>query len=241
MKAVILTAGSGSRMIPLTQYMPKALLPLGMKPSVLFVAQEAVRAGAKKILFICSPDSPLESFFEFYKNYADNPFGEAEFFFHYQPKPLGSGDALLYAEDFCKKDKFFLANCDEIFEKNAMQQLSEMGGLCVGAKKVAQKQRSMYGILHCGTDRIIGVEEKPLKSDGFALASVGRYLLDGRIFDCIKQTSFFKGERRLTDALNILFAKSVVLPCVIKGKRFDVGNPEGYKKAFQYFAFKENG
>ena len=147
---------------------------------------------------------------------------------------------LLTLKSFCKKERFFLANCDEVFEKNAMQQLAEAGGLCVGAKKVTKKEGKNYGVLHCSAERIIAIEEKPQELTSAPLVSVGRYLLDGRIFDCIRQTSFVGGERRLTDSLNILFAKTAVLPKVIKGKRFDTGNPVGYSKAFCHFAFSQN-
>lgn len=235
MKTVILTAGQGKRMLPLTHYIPKSMLPIGLKPSVIMTIEQAVEAGSLDVCLVVSPDSSLPDICEFYKNYCPL-LSQAKIQFVVQQRPLGSGDALLQAENFCKKEKFFLANCDELFEKNAFAQLAQCGGLCVGAKKVTKKECKSYGVLVCDIEKIIAIEEKPQQVDVQPLVSVGRYLLDGRIFDCIRQSYFVGGEKRLTDALNLLCAKTYVQPCVLKGKRFDVGNPRGYKKAFCFFA-----
>ncbi len=237
-KAVILTAGLGKRMLPLTRCIPKALLPLGMKTAAQVVAQECIESGATKLCFVVAPDSPLPDYFD-YCSKNDDTFKNVEFTFVCQQKPIGSGNALLCAEEFCKKDRFFLANCDEVFSQNAFLQLSKLNGISVGVKKVKPKNACMYGILQTANGVAQVIEEKPQNRD-FAsapLALVGRFLLDGRIFDCLKQISFVGGELRLTDALNVLFAKNQVYARMLNGKRFDVGSPEGYKNAFNYFSF----
>lgn len=237
-KAVILTAGLGTRMLPLTKCIPKALLPLGMKTAAQVVAQECIESGATKICFVVAPDSPLPDYFD-YCSKTDGIFKNAEFTFVCQQTPIGSGNALLCAEEFCKKERFFLANCDEVFSQNAFMQLLKPGGISVGLKKVKPKKACMYGIVQTANGMAQAIEEKPqnrdFSSDPFAL--VGRFLLDGRIFDCLRQISFVNGELRLTDALNLLFAKNQVHACMLSGKRFDVGSPEGYKNAFNYFSF----
>ncbi|MBR5251028.1 MAG: NTP transferase domain-containing protein [Clostridia bacterium] len=233
MKAVILTAGCGKRMLPLTKYIPKALLPIGLTPAIVKIINEAVDSGVNEICCVVSDNHILK---DFLSEYTSEYFKDLTLTFALQQNPLGSGDALLCAEEFCKKERFLLANCDEIFENNSFSQLLQKGELTIGCKKVLAKECHKYGILTCQQNKILKIEEKPtnLSQKSSPLASVGRYLLDGRIFDAIKQTNFIGGERRLTDALNILFCKAVVTPTLIDGKRFDIGSPDGYKNAFKY-------
>ena len=233
MKAVILTAGNGKRMLPLTKYIPKALLPIGLTPAIVKIINEAVDLKVNQICCVVSPNSILK---DFLYDYAKEYFKDLTLDFVVQTNPLGSGDALLCAEEFCKKERFLLANCDEIFENNSFGQLLTNKDLTIGCKRILPKECNKYGILTCQQNKVTKIEEKPttLNAKGSPLASVGRYLLDGRIFEAIKQTNFIGGERRLTDALNILFCKAVVTPTLIEGKRFDIGSPDGYKNAFKY-------
>jgi len=234
-KLVILTAGNGKRMLPLTKYIPKALLPIGLTPAIVNVIQQAVDLGVNQICCVVSPNSILK---DFLYDYANEYFKDLTLDFVVQANPLGSGDALLCAEEFCKKERFLLANCDEIFEKNSFSQLLQQNDLTIGCKKVLPKDCVKYGVLTVKQNKILEIKEKPtsVNAMGSCLVSVGRYLLDGRIFEAIKQTNFIGGERRLTDALNILFCQADVIPTLIEGKRFDIGSPIGYKNAFKYLS-----
>ena len=238
-KAVLLAGGKGTRMYPLTQYIPKALLPIGMKPSIQLIAEEAILAGAKKICFVVAPNSGVREYFEGCCKEIETCRG-IELVFVTQNKPLGSGNALLCAEEFCQKEKFFLANCDEVFSQNSFSQLLEANNIAVAIKRVKASQCGLYGIVDCQQGFAKNVQEKPDKISGsFGDALVGRFLLDGRIFDCLRHVSFVNGEQRLTDALKILFSQNKVSAVSLKGERFDVGNPSGYQSAFCYFSLRK--
>src|SRR5438128_9403235 len=51
-KVVVPVAGSGSRLWPVTKTLPKEMLPVGRKPAVQYVVEEALAAGMRQILFV---------------------------------------------------------------------------------------------------------------------------------------------------------------------------------------------
>lgn len=229
-KGVILTAGEGKRMLPLTIAMPKALLPIGMKTAVQTITEEMIGAGVEEIAFVVASDSPVRRYMEFL---AKTEFKNARFTFIEQSEPRGSGHALYVAKGFCEKESFLLANCDDLFEYNACKVLIETGGNCVGLTAVSAKDCDKYGVACVRNGFLMKTEEKPKKHAGVSpLVLAGRYLLDGDIFDCLALTGYVDGELRLTDALNLLCTERDVAAAEIKGRRFDTGCAEGYKKAF---------
>jgi UTP--glucose-1-phosphate uridylyltransferase len=115
-KAVIPAAGLGTRMIPLTNGAAKELLPVGGKPLIAHIVEEALASGLDQICvvvregkesirdYLCAnAASPLEGF-----SSASN------FAFVYQSRPLGLGDALLQAREFVGMDPFVLMIPDQL-------------------------------------------------------------------------------------------------------------------------------
>ncbi len=65
MKALIPAAGYGTRFLPATTVIPKELLPIGAKPALQLIVEEALDAGAESVVIVTSPDKPaLRSYFE---------------------------------------------------------------------------------------------------------------------------------------------------------------------------------
>lgn len=63
-KAVIPVAGMGTRFLPVTKSVPKELLPIGTKPTLQIVVEEAVSSGVEEIILVSSPDKKqIEEFF----------------------------------------------------------------------------------------------------------------------------------------------------------------------------------
>lgn len=132
--AVIPAGGWGTRFLPSTKSIPKEMFPLGNKPVILHVVEEAVASGIKNIIFIVSHHKQsIESFF------SPNPILEdyfiklgkkeqvenlkkisemAEFSFVYTKPPYGNGGALGAARHLLKDEPFVLVWSDEmIFSK----------------------------------------------------------------------------------------------------------------------------
>ena len=89
MKAIIPAAGLGTRFLPLTRAVPKEMLPIGSKPALQLIVDEAKSAGADEIVLIISHGKELIR--EYFK---DNP----AIRFVYQEEQRGLGHAVLMAE-----------------------------------------------------------------------------------------------------------------------------------------------
>jgi UTP--glucose-1-phosphate uridylyltransferase len=115
------------------------------------------------------------------------------------------------------------------------------GTSVVGLERVPLERVSRYGIAAMGDgSRITKIVEKPAPENAPSdLAVAGRYLLDVAIFDFLaNQQAGLGGEIQLTDAIARMISQKPLYGCVYKGKRQDIGNPQGYFKALE--AFGEN-
>lgn len=103
MKALILAAGEGRRMRPLSNSIPKPLLPLLNQPLLECIVDSLFEAGFEKVGVVISPDFPLEQFNSL----------KCEWFV--QKNPLGVGDAILQAEEWLETDSFLVSAGDSLF------------------------------------------------------------------------------------------------------------------------------
>ena len=238
-KAVVLTAGQGKRMFPLTAAIPKALLPVGGKPAVQRAAEEAVKSGVKDLCFVVGDDA-VKNHFCRVKD-AERLFGDVNFEFRVQNEPKGSGDALLCAKDFCDGKPFFALNCDDLFADDVCGDMlkSFAGSGVVAVKSASRSVCGRFGVAFTYPDgKLKYIEEKPPinKVPRYPQVLVGRYIFDGDIFYALKDARETEGELRLTDGVNILAKQNAVYCSFVLGERFDVGNKEDYFKAFKFFA-----
>lgn len=142
-KGVILTAGEGKRMYPLTVTTPKALLPIGMKTAVQLVAEEMIDAGVREIAVVVATASPVRRFMEFLTD--NKRLKNVQITFIEQEKPLGSGHALSVAKAFCGKENFFsptATTCLRTTHVKLWRRRVQLRGFGKGAEKDCGK----YGI-----------------------------------------------------------------------------------------------
>ena len=116
-RAVVPAAGLGSRLRPLTRAFPKELLPVGREPVLSYIATELREAGITDVLFIVSDSKPqIRAFFgDVYEGErSDLPLLHCEYVT--QQEQHGSGDALLYAQEWVGSESFVVAFGDCIIE-----------------------------------------------------------------------------------------------------------------------------
>ena len=235
MKAIIPAAGHGTRFLPVTRVIPKEMLPIGAKPALELIVEEAKRAGADEIVMVISKGKELIR--EYFK---DDP----SIRFVYQLEQKGLGHAVLQAAS-CFSDgagdgekvlillgDALVVGCDA--SKEMVVVSSAHGGASViGFEHVPPEKVSRYGIAKREGDRIVDLVEKPKREDAPSdLAIAGRYLLDVRIFDYLKdQQAGVGGEIQLTDAIRRMIRDRPLYDYVYPGKRQDIGNPQGYLDA----------
>ncbi|QDA30612.1 UTP--glucose-1-phosphate uridylyltransferase GalU [Thermococcus indicus] len=260
-KAVIPAAGLGTRMLPITKSMPKEMLPVGTKPVIHYVVEEAIRAGIDDILIITGKGKrAIEDYFdrnfelEYYLKERGKDrelrvveeIGEmVDIYYVRQKKPLGLGDAIRYAEKHVNGEPFAVLLGDDIVtsEKPAMKQMMDVYSrfkcTVLGVEKVAWKDVEKYGIIsgnqiEDGIYEVNNLIEKPKRGEAPSnVAIIGRYILEPEIFDALREVPpDSRGEVQLTDALGLLLRKGQrIVAKEVLGQRYDVGTLEGWLRA----------
>lgn len=175
------------------------------------------------------------------------------FKFHYivQHDPRGLGHAVSLARPIVQNNFFGVLLPDDIIahETTALSQLiaiaQEYNATVIAVQEVPREKASSYGMIaikdaiNDHTFSVSHLVEKPKPEDAPSnFAIIGRYVISPRIFEMLEKTKVGTGgEIQLTDALDLLARSGEpVLACKIYGTRFDVGVPQGWVKAIEYYA-----
>lgn len=267
-KAVIPCGGMGTRFLPITKSVPKEILPIIDAPVLSYIIDEAADSGITDVMLVLGPGKDaIKNYFspnpalEDVLNNAGKPelaalingiSKKVNIVYGYQPKPLGSGDAVLKAEAFTGKEPFCLAWGDDVINAcpPVMAQLisayDSANSHIVGVQYWQGDDIIKYGIAklfdQTGSQlfRCAGfIEKPPLNQIPSRYAALGRYLLTAEIYDEIRCTKPGKnGELQLTDAVNSLCVKSKVYAYDFKGIRYDMGDKLGSIKAIVEYGLK---
>ncbi|MFG6150593.1 glucose-1-phosphate thymidylyltransferase [Halobacillus sp. B23F22_1] len=231
MKGLILAAGNGTRLRPLSNTKPKPLLPVANKPVINYGIEMLYELGIREIGIVIQPDHK-----EVFKQHLTKN-KNIRFHYIYQKKQRGIAHAVKQAERFIGTDSFVLLLGDNLINesleplKEACKKKNTHGTVMV--TKVARPED--YGIAEILEGRITNVEEKPLhpKSN---LAIIGVYLFKPTIFKAIHALApSARGEYEITDAIQWLIDHKYKVNYV-KAERptFDVGTMERWLEANQW-------
>ena len=154
-KAVVLSAGKGIRIYPLTKIFPKTMLPIGEKPALHVLLEELVDAGIKEVLIIVGHNATIIK--KYFSNIEyDNFFYKLKFLkitYKYQRNLNGTGNAVNLAKQFVGNDNFFVAFADDITnpKDKVCQQLINVFLLTkkniMATKNVDIEEAYKYGII----------------------------------------------------------------------------------------------
>jgi len=255
--AVFPVAGRGTRFLPATKAIPKEMLPIVDKPLIQYGVEEAIEAGATRLVFIThSSKRAIEDHFDqdVELERALEDAGKLEILarvrdvvpkgiscvFIRQGEPLGLGHAVLCARPAVGDEPFFVHLPDDLIigERGCLAEMVEQyertGASSIAVEEVPRDKTSSYGIVDVDADgRLNQIVEKPAPDQApSTLAVVGRYLLTPAIFDKLETTGRGAGgEIQLTDAIADLLGSESVYACRFTGRRFDCGNKLGYIQA----------
>lgn len=264
-KAVIPAAGFGTRFLPATKAVPKEMLPIIDKPTIQYIAEEAVNAGIEELLIIVSrgKDAIINHFDKAFEietilerdgkeemlNAVREVSDKLNVCFVRQQEQKGLGHAVLCAKTFVGNEPFAVMLGDDVVvsEKPCIGQLMEQydkyGSSVLGVQKVGMEHVSKYGIVDCEhvegrMYKLKGMVEKPKMEDAPSdVAVLGRYVITPGIFECLERTpKGAGGEIQLTDALVLLSEKEDIYAYDFEGKRYDIGNKQGFLQATVDFA-----
>jgi len=266
--AVFPVAGRGTRFLPATKASPKEMLPVVDKPLIQYAVEEALAAGATRLVFITGSskraiedhfdtDAELEKLLDSQgkSELADQLRGvlpaSATCIYIRQPAPLGLGHAVLCARPAVGNEPFFVHLADDLIDADVpcLKQMAEVfkdrHSSVLGVEEVDPSDTDKYGIVDTRGDkgkvaRIEAIVEKPKPAKAPSnLAVVGRYLLKPAIFDELEEIGAGAGgEIQLTDGIARLMKRDEVLAYRFSGKRYDCGSKLGYLQATVEYGLK---
>jgi UTP--glucose-1-phosphate uridylyltransferase len=266
--AVFPVAGRGTRFLPATKASPKEMLPIVDKPLIQYAVEEALAAGATKLVFVTGAskraiedhfdvDFELESTLEkagkgdLLKLVRDIVPAGVSCIYIRQGMPLGLGHAVLCAQPAVGDEPFFVHLADDLIYGDVpclkqMREHFEIHGVSVlGVETVPRDQTGSYGIVAVeeqadGLVKVTSIVEKPAPEEAPSnLAVVGRYILTPAIFEELAKTGRGAGDEiQLTDGIAALLAKEVVSVLPFVGTRYDCGSKIGYLRATIEYALR---
>lgn len=202
MKAIILTAGEGTRMRPLTITKPKTMLQIGGKPILQYNIESLRDAGVDEITLVVGYHEDVIK-----DHFKDGTDIGVKINYVTQENRLGTAHAIGSAREYVQ-GQFITLNGDIIVDPTLITDLIE------GYRK--ENARSMlvltevddpssFGVVELNGNRIVRIVEKPKKEEAPSnLINAGIYLFDDQIFDAIDQTvKSERGEYEITDSLQL--------------------------------------
>ena len=268
-KAIIPAAGLGTRFLPATKAQPKEMLPIVDKPTLQYIIEEAIDSGIEEILIITGRNkSSIENHFdksvelelelersgkidllEEVKKISDM----VNIYYIRQKEPKGLGHAIFCAKSFVGNEPFAVLLGDDIVynpEKPCLKQMIEVYDKyktsILGVQEVPKEEVYKYGIVDGEyiQDSVYTVKdlvEKPdIETAPSNMAILGRYIINPGIFEILESTKPGKGgEIQLTDALKELGKKEDIYAYSFEGRRYDVGDKQGFLEATVEFALRK--
>jgi bifunctional UDP-N-acetylglucosamine pyrophosphorylase/glucosamine-1-phosphate N-acetyltransferase len=199
MKAMILAAGKGKRLEPITTGVQKVMLPLGPKPILHHLITKLKGAGIKEItLLVGHLEGQIKEYFGDGSNFG------VQIDYITQKERLGTSHAVGQAGF---KEDFLVLNGDSVVSSKAIKEItsSHDSAVTIGIKRVDDPGN--YGIVDIQDGKILKIIEKPKKPES-NLGSIGVYVFSPLIFDAINQTKKSgRGEYELPSSIEVLIEK----------------------------------
>ena len=160
MKAIILAGGRGKRLKPVTDYVPKPLVPIKNIPIIEWQIRYLKKFGIKEVI-ICTgyKADMIESYLSMKKL-------GMKIKFSIEKTPLGTGGAIKKAGKLINDKSFFVINGDTITNIDLHQLASKKNAIA------AIELRTKYGILETESNKIINFKEKKEISDTWMNAGI---------------------------------------------------------------------
>jgi glucose-1-phosphate thymidylyltransferase long form len=230
MQAVVLAAGKGTRLRPLTDDKPKGMVEVAGKPILEHCLDQLVDLGAEKLVVVVGYKK------ENIITYFGDEYRGVPITYSHQREQKGLAHALLTVEDHIDDD-FMLILGDNIFQANladvVRRQQEDRADAAFLVEEVPWEEASRYGV--CDTNdygEIVEVIEKP-DDPPTNLVMTGFYTFTPAIFHaCQLVQPSDRGEYEISDAVDLLIKSGRTIDAIgLDGWRIDVGYPEDRDEA----------
>jgi len=217
--AVILAAGEGRRLEPLTNRRPKPMVPVANRPLLEHVLEAVVAAGIDHVVFVVG----------YRQERIRNHFGDGDAWgidveYVEQSTQLGTGHAVLQAEP-AVNGPFVVVNGDRIVDPSIVTTVCDRAASgetpTVAVTRVDNPQA--YGVVSLEGDRVVAIDEKPDVPVETGRINAGVYGFSPAIFEAIRETTT-AGELTITATLNDVASAAGVYAVSYDGRWLDVSN-----------------
>jgi bifunctional UDP-N-acetylglucosamine pyrophosphorylase/glucosamine-1-phosphate N-acetyltransferase len=245
MKAVILAAGKGTRLKPLTDYTPKPMLNIAGKLLLEWLIERVREVGIYDVLLVTNYfENQIKDHFKDGTKYG------VKISYSTQKETLGTANAFLQAKDFVDESQFVALYGDQYLAKGVLKQIIDEhreGEVTVTALLVDDP--SQYGAFDFEGDYIKKIVEKPPKGkEPSKYANVGLYIFPPGIFSYIEKTQkSIRGEYEITDTMQLMIEEKILHRKHEIGKEdwLDIGLPwnilEANRMAMNEIDYKIDG
>jgi glucose-1-phosphate thymidylyltransferase len=230
MKAVVLAAGEGTRLRPLTEDKPKGMVEVAGKPILTHCFEQLAALGAEELVVVVG--YMKEGIISYY----GDEFEGIPITYTHQREQKGLAHALLCAEEHVDQD-FMLMLGDNVFRANlgdvVRRQREDRADAAFLVEEVPYEEASRYGV--CVTNdygEITEVVEKP-EDPPSNLVTTGFYTFSPAIFPaCRLVQPSNRGEYEISEAIDLLIQSGRTIDALsIDGWRLDIGYPEDRDEA----------
>ncbi|MBS1707736.1 MAG: NTP transferase domain-containing protein [Armatimonadetes bacterium] len=237
MKGVILAAGKGTRLYPVTKVVPKPLLPIANKMTLGYAFDQLKDCGISEVAVVVGENEAAMR-----EALGDGSAFGLSLSFVRQPDPKGLAHAVGFAKDFVAGDDFVLYLGDAIYSEPLapfVQQFRDRGCANLNLVKAVEDPRR-FGVANVEGDRIIKLVEKPAEPES-NLAMAGMYVFGPQIWDVLPDLQpSARGEYEITDAIQTLVDRGhEVVAGVYTGDWFDTGTLPSFLETSRFLT--QNG
>lgn len=223
---VIMAGGQGSRLKPITNIIPKALVPLGEKPIIQIIIEKFIAFGCKTFFISVNYKG------EMIEDYLKKQGLDCEFHFYSEDQPMGTSGSLSLIKDQIN-GTFFVSNCDIIIDQDFgdVYDYHKKYGNTMTAIAAMKHFQIHYGIMEVKENgHLEAIKEKP--SYHFRV-NAGVYVMNPEIFDFIPENQFHNINVLMEDLMK-KDKKIGVFP-VTEGAWMDIGVWSEYQKTNEIF------
>ncbi|MFA4015185.1 MAG: hypothetical protein RUDDFDWM_000263 [Candidatus Fervidibacterota bacterium] len=223
-KGVILAAGKGKRLLPITEKVPKVLIEVGGLPWLSRLLLRFSECGCRQVLIVVGHLGEM-----IVERYGEEAFG-MRIFYAFQWRPEGTAKALQLAEDFVGEEPFMLSWGDVLTAPenyNALWERFEAGGCQMCMLVNWLDDVSSGADVTIDGERVVGIVEKPpVKKAGWNQS--GLFVIYSGIFKYLRKVKrSARGEYEFTDAVKMMIdAGEVVIALPAKGYVYELGTHE---------------
>ncbi len=221
---VIMAGGKGTRLKPITNIIPKALVPLGEKPIIQLIIENFAKIGCRQ--FYISVNHKADMIKQYFNEYGVK---DLNIQFIQEPEPLGTAGSLFLLKNKIKQS-FFVSNCDILVDQD-YREVYEYHKSNANELTIVSALRHYdipYGILETGANGLLKkLTEKPNLT---FQVNTGLYILEPHLLNEIPENNFF----HITDLINKIREKGGkvgVFP-VSEKSWIDIGKWQDYQQIF---------